>query len=83
MKIQCDRFKINLKLDGRRIPWLVDRLNEYGIKIEYKALIQLLNNRSDWKLIYAVGVCKIFDCKIGDIFYLLDNGDNRIDIDFV
>lgn len=83
MKILCDKVQINLKLDGRKIPWLVERLNEYGILIEYKALVQLLNNRSDWKLIYAVGVCHVFNCKIGDLFYILDNNGDRTDIGFL
>ena len=82
IKILCDRYKINEKLDGRRIPWLVEKLNENGFKIEYKALVQLLNNRSDWRLIYAVGLCKIFEAKIGDLFYI-DIDGKRIDIDFV
>lgn len=82
MRIVCDRFQVNLRLDGRRIGWLVDRLNESGIKVEYKLLVNLLNNHSDWRLIYAVGLCKVFQCKIGDLFYLDSQGE-RIDIDFV
>lgn len=83
MKILCDRDQINIKLDGRRIQWLVDRLNEYEVNIEYKALVQLLNNRADWKLVYAVGVCHVFKCKIGDLFYILDNNGDRQDIGFI
>lgn len=83
MKILCDRDQINIKLDGRKIPWLVERLNDNGIKIEYKALVQLLNNRSDWRLVYAVGVCQIFQAKIGDLFYFEDENGIRLDINFV
>ena len=82
LKVYCDRGNINKKLDGRRIQWLVDKMNENGYKIEYKALVQLLNNRSDWKLIYAVGICYIFKARIGDLFYLSDDYE-IIDIDFV
>jgi len=83
VKILCDRTQIDIRLDGRRIQWLVDKLNENGINIEYKALVQLLNNRADWKLTYAVGLCKIFQAKIGDLFYFEDSEGNRLDIDFV
>ena len=82
LKIFCDRENINQKMDGRRIQWLVDKYNEYGIIIEYKTLVQLLNNRSEWKLIYAVGLCYIFKSRIGDLFFLDSEGD-MIDIDFV
>jgi DNA-binding XRE family transcriptional regulator len=83
VKILCDRTQIDIKLDGRRIKWLVERYNEIGINIEYKALVQLLNNRADWKLTYAVGLCQIFKVKIGDLFYFEDNSGERLDIDFV
>jgi len=83
LKILCDRYQINLKLDGRKIPWLVEKFNDNGFKIEYKALVQLLNNRSDWRLIYAVGLCQIFEAKIGDLFYFENSQEERIDIDFV
>ena len=82
MKILCDRSQVDIKLDGRRIKWLVERINEFGINIEYKLLVNLLNNHSDWKLLYAVGMCKVFQCKLGDLFYL-DNQGERINIDFI
>jgi hypothetical protein len=83
LKIVCDRFQINLRLDGRKIPWLVEKFNENGFKIEYKALVQLLNNRSDWRLIYAVGLCSIFQARIRDLFYLENDNGIRVDIDFI
>ena len=82
MQILCDRSQVDIKLDGRRIKWLVERINEFGINIEYKLLVNLLNNHSDWKLLYAVGMCKVFQCKLGDLFYL-DNQGERINIDFI
>lgn len=82
LKILCDRYQINEQLDGRRIQWLVDKYDEIGISIEYKALVQLLNNRADWKLLYAVGICQIFKTKVGDLFYM-DIDGVRIDIDFI
>lgn len=82
LKVYCDRGNINKKLDGRRIQWLVDKYSEIGIDIEYKALVQLLNNRADWKLLYAVGICQIFKTKVGDLFYM-DIDGVRIDIDFI
>jgi len=82
LRVLCDRYQINIKLDSRKIQWLVDKYNEIGILIEYKALVQLLNNRADWRLIYAVGLCQIFDSRLGDLFYYDNNGE-RVDIDFV
>jgi len=82
LKVYCNRGQINKKMDGRRIQWLVEKLKNYGIIIEYKALVQLLNNRSEWKLIYAIGLCYVFQSKIGDLFFLDSEGE-IIDIDFV
>jgi len=82
LRVLCDRYQINIKLDSRKIQWLVDKYNEIGILIEYKALVQLLNNRADWRLIYAVGLCQIFESRLGDLFYYDNNGE-RIEIDFV
>ena len=82
LRVLCDRYQINIKLDSRKIQWLVDKYNEIGILIEYKALVQLLNNRADWRLIYAIGLCQIFESRLGDLFYYDNNGE-RIEIDFV
>ena len=83
IRMLCDKHQINIRMDGRKIPWLVEKLNDNGFKIEYKALVQLLNNRSDWRLIYAVGMCQIFQAKIGDLFYFEDDQGLRVDIDFI
>jgi DNA-binding XRE family transcriptional regulator len=72
MKAHCDRNKINELLESRKITWLTSKLKDMGIKIEYKHLVAMLNNKDDveWRLSVAMGICKIFDKKINDLFIL-------------
>lgn len=70
MKAYCDKEKIEKLLDGRSVKWISIKLNEIGIKIEYGTFLHLINNRNEWKLTYAMGLCKIFDKHIEDIFYM-------------
>lgn len=70
MKAYCDKEKIEELLDGRPVKWIVEKINEIGIEIEYKTFIAIFNNRNEWKLTYAMGLCKVFNLKIEDVFLL-------------
>jgi hypothetical protein len=70
MKAIIDRDKFNSLLESRRITWLTSKLKEMGIKIQYKHLISMLGNRVEWHLSVAIGICKIFNVRVEDLFNL-------------
>lgn len=52
--------------------------DRYGLDITYKAYMNLLSNRSTWKLVYAWATAEILDVDIKDIFDIVD-----VDVDKV
>jgi len=70
LKAYCDKERLDILLDGRSIKWLCEKLNETGIDIEYPALLANVNNKVEWKLTYAMGIAKLFNVTIEDLFIL-------------
>ena len=64
----CDREIIEMFLNGRSMQWLVDNINKCGVNISYSAFYHLLTNTNEWKLTYALLICRILECKVEDIF---------------
>lgn len=70
MRAYCKKDEIDRWLDGRPVKYLFDKMNAIGIDISHKNLLQLLNNKNNWLLIYAIGVTKVLNKKIDDLFYI-------------
>jgi hypothetical protein len=69
-RVYIRKDKIDKYLDSRPIRWIVNQMDDIGIKIEYRSLLQILNNRNECRLLYAIGMCKIFEVEFDDIFYI-------------
>jgi len=70
MKAYCKKDEIENWLDGRPVKYLFDKMNDIGINISHKNLLQLLNNKNNWLLLYAFGVAKVLNKNIEDVFYI-------------
>lgn len=70
MRAYCDKESLDRLLDGRKYKWLLERLQELDIKIEQNNFSNLINNRVDWRLTYAMGVAKVLNVNIDKLFYL-------------
>lgn len=70
IKAKIDKVKLTTLLEGRSIKWLYCQLVKMGIDINYRALIAILNNYSECKMTYALGICEILNITVEDIFYL-------------
>lgn len=47
-------------------------VDEYGLDLAYKSFMTLLDNRSTWKLLYAVAITDTLNIDIFDVFELRD-----------
>jgi hypothetical protein len=70
MKAFINRDKLNDLLESRRFTWLTSKLKDMGIKVEYKHLMSMVNGNSNIHLSVAMGICKIFNVKVEDLFEL-------------
>lgn len=58
--------------DMRYIDLFNNIKNKYGIDIEYKGFMNLLDNRSSWKFLYAYAMLDILNIETEEIFELVD-----------
>jgi len=70
MKAYCNKDVVLKLLDGRPYSYLVGKMNESGLEIEYKNFLTLINNKNNWMLVYALGVARALGVHVEDIFYL-------------
>ncbi len=73
--IVLDRAKMEYIMMSKNIIYkeLWENLNEkYGLDIGYKGFMSLINNRSNWKLLYAYTICEELNIEIKDIFRLVE-----------
>ena len=68
----CNKREIVYRLDGRKFNWLIEEMEKMNIHMTSSSLTQLLNNKSNWLLTYAIALTKILDCNIDDIFELTE-----------
>lgn len=47
-------------------------VNKYGVDISYKGFMNLVSNRSTWKLLYAVAITDILDVTIDELFDIVE-----------
>lgn len=72
-----DNLKKELNKFGMNFSMLFDKVKkEYGLDIEYKSFMSLIDNRSSWKLLYAYAIIDVINADIDDIFDIVD-----VDID--
>ncbi len=69
-KAYCKKDEIIKLLDRRPLKYIVEQMNERGYEIEYKNFLQLINNKSNFMLVYAFGIAEVLNVKIEDIFYV-------------
>lgn len=68
-----DRVKSILDEKGMEYMEFYTKAKEkYGLDITYKAFMNLLSNRSTWKLIYAWAVADVLNANIPEIFDMVD-----------
>jgi len=70
LKAKIDRQKIDQLLEGRSIKWLCNQLVKMDIDMNYRALISILNGYSECKITYALGIAKVFEVKVEELFCL-------------
>ena len=70
MKAYCDKNKIEQLLARRPLSFLVEEINNMGIKVSYDALNHIVNNRNACKIDYALAMAKILNTTVENIFYL-------------
>ena len=70
MKAYCRKDVVLKLLDGRPLTYLVGKMNESGLKIEYGNFLMLVNNKNNWMLAYALSIAEILKVHVEDIFYL-------------
>jgi len=75
LKIILNKDKITELLDGRSYAWLLEKLNKKGIPITESAFYHILGNRSECKLSYAIGIARILNVNIDDLFYFDEDFD--------
>lgn len=69
MKAVCNKREIIYRLNNKSINWLAQEMNDRDIEISSGALYQVINNRANWLLSYAMIICEILECDIKDIFF--------------
>lgn len=68
-----DRLKKILDTKGIGYSDLFDMVvKKYGIDITYKGFMNLLDNRSSWKLLYAYAILDVLSIDIYKIFDIID-----------
>jgi hypothetical protein len=70
MKAYCRKDVVLKLLDGRPLTYLVGKMNESGLKIEYGNFLMLVNNKNNWMLAYALSIAEIL---IDNLLFLLYN----------
>ncbi len=73
MKAFCNKKEIVYRLDGKKYNWVIDEMAKMNIHMTSSSLTQLLMNKSNWLLTYAMAISKILNCNIEDIFELKEN----------
>jgi DNA-binding XRE family transcriptional regulator len=61
---------LNTLLDGRSNTWLQKELVKYGIDLSSPGLSQVLSNKNECRLSYALAICQIFKCSVEKLFFL-------------
>lgn len=73
-----DNLKQELNKFGMNFSMLFDKVKkEYGLDIEYKSFMSLIDNRSSWKLLYAYAIIDVINADIDDIFDIVDVDINK------
>jgi plasmid maintenance system antidote protein VapI len=70
MKAYCKKEEIEKLLIKRPLSFLVEEINNMGIKVSYDALNHIVNNRNACKIDYALAMAKVLKTKVENIFYL-------------
>lgn len=74
-EIMLDRDKLKNILDSKGIDYTQfhdEVTNGYGLDMTYKGFMNLLSNRSTWKLIYAWAIAEYLQVEIKDIFNMVE-----------
>lgn len=77
--IIMNKDKLKKILDNKKINYMMlfEKIKrEYGIDIEYKGFMNLIDNRSSWKFLYAYALLDVLNIEVDDVFEVID-----IDID--
>lgn len=69
VKVYINKDKLDKILDGRSYSWLSNKLNENGANLTYSALLHLIQNRNEWKLLYGILLLELFEIEFDDLFY--------------
>lgn len=81
--IVLDKNILRTILERNKMSFL-DLYNEcvkrYGLDIRYKGFMNLLDNRSSWKLLYAYAVTDVLDVALNDIFIIIDTDNGSISL---
>lgn len=70
MRAYCKKDEIEKLLIRRPLSFLVEEINNIGIKVSYDALNHIINNRNSCKIDYALAMAIILKTKVENIFYL-------------
>ena len=75
-----DRLIEVLDSQGMNHKDLYHKITEkYGLDISYKGFMNLITNRSSWKLLYAYTIIEVLSINLRDIFEMVDiNIDKKI-----
>lgn len=66
-----DKASLKEVLDDRGMEYmeLWEKIREqFGLDLSYKGFMSLIDNRSNWKLVYAWAISDVLDIQIKDLF---------------
>lgn len=60
-----------LKLKGWTYKELLERLGYYGIQLQYRGFMSLIQNKVTWKLFYAMALAEVVETTIENLFKIV------------